>query len=285
MLETFDSVARPVAVRYNPLTFVAPQSLPPLFSLAAAAGERRERQPVRVVLNARFRLPAGEYAVDLLGSKLAGTVETPTIGLQLGREGIPVEVWPVSLSPGAHSQHRFHVPLDSQFVGFRASRQMDATIASMRLRPVNVVETRRRFHTPLVRAAAAFGPAIVFFHDGRSYLEPDGFWVKGRSVAHMTLAKRVPSNPSVTLALHSGAQLNVVTLSTGRWSERVELVPGVTVRVEVPSDATEQFIPLTIATTAGFVPAEVERRSRDRRFLGVWISLIPDDTARTSGAP
>jgi hypothetical protein len=163
----------------------------------------------------------------------------------------------------------------------------------MRLTPVNVVETRRRFPTPTVRSAASFAPATVFFHDGDAYAEPEGFWVKGRTVAHMTFAKKVPSDPAVMLAVHSGARPNVVTLSTGRWSQRVDLVPGVTASIAVPSDATEQFVPLTVSTTDGFVPAEVEPGNRDRRLLGAWISLplealagvSPGDISRTSGAP
>ena len=285
MLETFDPVALPIAVRYDPLSLVTPQTLPPLFSLTATPGQRRDRQPLRVVLNARFRLPAGEYLIDVTGSDNAAAVPNPTVGLQLGREGNPVETWPLTLASGAQWQHRFQVPLDAQFVGFRASRQVEGAIAAMRLTPVNVVETRRRFPAPVVRAAASYTSARVFFHDPNAYAEPDGFWVKGRSSAEITLAKNVPSNPAVTLIIHSGAKANVVTLSTGRWTEHVELVPGVTSKVSVPSDATEQFIPLTITTSDGFVPADVQRGSRDRRLLGAWVSFSPDDIARMSGAP
>ena len=41
-----------------------PGELPPLFTASAVPGERTDPQPVRVLLNARFRLPAGKYAVD-----------------------------------------------------------------------------------------------------------------------------------------------------------------------------------------------------------------------------
>jgi hypothetical protein len=285
MLETFDPVARPIAVRYDPLSFVTPQTLPPLFSLTAAPGQRRDRQPVRVVLNARFRLPAGEYLLDLTGADNAGGLANPTVALQLGRDGNPVETWPLTLAAGGQWQRRFQVPLDSQFVGFRASRQVERAIAGMRVTPVNVVETRRRFRAPVVRAAASYVSASVFFHDAEAYPEHDGFWVKGRSETQVTIAKKVPASPSVTLVIHSGSRASVVTLSTGRWTEHAELVPGVTTRVSVPSDATEQFIPLTISTSDGFVPAETERGNRDRRLLGAWVSFSPDDISRTSGAP
>jgi len=68
------------------------------------------------------------------------------------------------------------------------------------------------------------------------------------------------------------------------WSKSLELVPGVTERVTVPSRPGERFIPLTITSADGFVPAEIEQ-SRDRRLLGAWIAFIPDDIARTSATP
>jgi hypothetical protein len=275
LLETFDSLARPLAVRYDPFSFVSPASLPPMFSFAATRGQRHDPQPRRVLLNARFRLPSGEYTVELTGSPLAGKVPDPEIGLQIGREGDPLETWPLALVPGGHWQRRFQVPLDSEFVAFRSSREVDATIASMRVSPVNVVETRRRFATPLVRSAAAFPSAKVFFHDTEVYTEADGFWVKGRSLARMTISKTASSSPTVTVSMHSGPRPNIVTVSTDRWTELVELEPNTTRRVEIPSDATEQFIPLTIAPGDGFVPAEVEAGNPDRRLLGVWVNFVP----------
>jgi hypothetical protein len=100
----------------------------------------------------------------------------------------------------------------------------------------------------------------------------------------MTLQKTRDSDPDILVAVHSGARPNVVTLATRGWSQKLELVPGVTERVTVPSKEGERFVPLTIASTDGFVPAEIET-SRDRRLLGAWIAFIPDDISRTSATP
>ena len=72
MLETLDPIARPIAIRYDAFSRVSPAELLPLFRLSAVPDQRTERQPVRVVLNARFRLPAGKYVLDLKGSESAG---------------------------------------------------------------------------------------------------------------------------------------------------------------------------------------------------------------------
>ncbi|HUP38605.1 MAG TPA: hypothetical protein VM115_00685 [Vicinamibacterales bacterium] len=285
LLETFDPVARPIALRYEGFPIVSPDALPPLFAASAVSGQRTDRQPVRVVLNARFRLPAGRYVLDLKGSDAAASMPPSSLSLQLGREGRPIESWPLTLAPGQRSRRDFDVPLDAEFVGFRATRQAEQAIAELRVSPRSVVESRKRVPAGTVLAAATFAPVRIFFHDSLSYPETEGFWVKGRATARMTMLKVKQSDTGVLLAVHSGARPNVVTLTTPDWSQKLELVPGMTQRVLVPSNAGDRFIPLTISSADGFVPAEVEPGSSDPRLLGAWIAFIPDDIARTSAAP
>jgi hypothetical protein len=207
-----------------------------------------------------------------------------SMSLQLGRDGRPIESWPLAVRPGQYSQHEFDVPLDAEFVGFRATRQAEQAIAELRVIPRAVVETRKRMPAGTLLSAAAFEPVRIFFHDNASYPEAEGFWVKGRTAARMTMLKVRDTDPGVLLAVHSGARPNVVTLATPDWSQKIELVPGVTQRVTVPTTVGERFIPLTISSADGFVPAEVEH-TRDRRLLGAWFAFIPDDIARTSAVP
>ena len=61
MLDDFDAVARPYAIIYKPFTFTRAESIPPLMTLSAFPGQRPAGQPVPVLLNARYALPAGEY--------------------------------------------------------------------------------------------------------------------------------------------------------------------------------------------------------------------------------
>ena len=284
LLETFDPIARPIALRYDGFSVVEPGELPPLFAASAVPGQRTDRQPVRVILNARFRLPAGRYVLHLKGSEAAARMPASSISLQLGREGRPVESWPLAVRPGDYSEHEFDVPLDAEFVGFRATRQAEQAIAELRVVPRAVIETRKRTRAGTVLSAAAFEPVRIFFHDSLTYPEAEGFWVKGRASTRMTMLKVRETDPGVLLAVHSGARPNTVTLATPDWSQKLELVPGVTQRVTVPSAVGERFIPLTISSAHGFVPAEVEQ-SRDRRLLGAWFAFIPDDIARTSAVP
>jgi hypothetical protein len=272
LLENFDPVARPVALRFDPFSVVPSSELPSMFSLNALPGQRVGRQPVHVLLNARFRLPAGEYEAVVEGS---GAPPRATIGLQVGRSGTTLETWPLTAAPGNPARYRFTLPLDADFVGFRTSRQAERTVTAFHLRPVSVVETRQRFHTPGVRSAASWGHVKVFFHDANAYPESEGFWVRGESTTGLTLLKANPQDESVTLALHCGLRANLATLSSGRWTERIDLVPGTTTTVVVPSVPGEQLVRLSIASRDGFVPSQIDRESRDRRSLGVWVAFPP----------
>ena len=284
LLETFDPIARPIGIRYDPMSRLEPHELPPLFTLTAVPGQRTDPQPVRVVLNARFRLPAGEYALNVRGAESAGSIPNATLALQVGREGRPLETWPLDVRPGEQVQYHFTLPLDSEFVGFRAPRAVEQTIAELQLTPISIRDVRHRFRVGTVLSAAVFEPATFFFHDSNTYPEGDGFWVKGRSIAHITLRKTRESDTSLTLAIHSGASPNVVTVATDSWVKRLELVPGVTERVIVPSGEGQSLLQLTITCENGFVPAQIAN-SRDRRLLGAWVAFIPDDISRTSAGP
>ena len=65
MLESFDPHARPIGIRYDPFTLVDAASMPQAFAVSARPGSRTARQPTPVLLNARFALPSGRYALEL----------------------------------------------------------------------------------------------------------------------------------------------------------------------------------------------------------------------------
>jgi hypothetical protein len=272
ILDTFDTIARPLAIQYHPLSIVSPSVIPPLYLAKAVSGQRLAPQPLPVILNARFRLPAGDYEVEIDGSNAEQFLDG-SVGLQVGREGSPLRTWSMKLAPSETWRQRFSLPIDAEFVGFRAAPEVEREIKTLRLRPLTIVDGSLRLKTASVIAAAPFGSLTVFFHDAVAYSEPDGFWVRGRARLRATIAESGESAESIVVQVHSGARPNTVTLTTPRWSERLELVPGVTREVRVPSIPDERLVPLTITTSSGFVPAEVQPGNRDRRLLGCWVAV------------
>jgi len=266
LLDGFDTVRRPLALVYDPLRRINAQAVPPLFSLEATEGLRRARQPVRLLFNARFALPAGEYAVALRPAAadrpLAGT-----LALQVGRIGHPVAGWPVERAAWTA---RFVVPLDANFVGFRASDELERSAGRLHLLPQHIVDAHRRPRTPPVLAASAYGASTVYFHDEQAWPEPTGFWTRGGATGAVTIM--LPAEHTLVLKLHSATR-NHVAIRTPTWNASVDLEPSAVREVEVPAGRQPGIIPLRITSRSGFTPAAAQEGSTDERFLGCWVEV------------
>ena len=239
MLETFNPVVRPIAVKYDPLSVVRAAELPPLFSLSAVPGQRRSRQPLRVALNARFRLPAGEYELTVKGSDEAGTVPESDAGTP-NRPGRPAAR---DVAVAADSWKRVTAPfpgtarcrirrISCVAPGGANNRGAAAPSAADRRRGTPIREPYRAVCRRTLASRESF------FHDGDSYPETEGLWVRGRSTTRLTILKPSESQTSVMLAIHSGARPNSGDpgrRATGRSES--SWFPAVTRKIAIPSNA------------------------------------------------
>ncbi len=273
MLDSFDRVSRPYALRYAPLHLASAADAESAMVLKVAAGQRTEPQPVRVLHNGRFSLPAGRYRVvvrwesrDPLPARAGAT-----IGLQVGRIGGPLREWTVSPSPDSSWQEEFVLPVDAGFVGFRGTPAVERSIANLRIEALEVSDEGARTPTPQVLAAAAYGPLVVLFHDGALYPEAGGFWTTGERLARVTVSCDGGCGRGVVLRVHSGRRANQLRVSSHGWSREVDLEGETPVDVLVPPPPTGQVIVLEAVTRTGFVPVDVDPSIRDRRYLGAWI--------------
>ena len=273
LLDSFDRVSRPLAVRYAPFRLTGATDVEDSLAVAVAAGQRTDPQAVRVLHNGRFSLPAGRYrAVAQWASRFSLPARAgATMGLQVGRIGDPLRSWPVIPTPGGTWQQEFALPVDVGFVAFRGSTELERSIASLRIEALDVIDAGERTATPQVLAAAAYGPLVVLFHDGALYPEPGGFWTTGERLARMTVSCDGGCARGVVLRVHSGARPNHLRLTSHGWSQDVDLVGNQPVDVTVPPPSTGQVIEFAAITSTGFVPSDVDPAIRDRRYLGAWI--------------
>jgi hypothetical protein len=276
MLATFDARARPSAVLYSALRPVAPETVPPLFIFEGRPGFRRDPQPVRVLLNMRLALPAGEYEVVIEpadGARLHGD-----LALQVGRMGPPLPEWSLNGDPNQPWRRQFRLDVDSSFVGFRAPPELERSVRSVRVRPITIVNESdridRQLELPPVLAASQYKAVRTYFHGAEAYTEPAGFWVRGASELTVTLARTGDADgQGITLRIHTGARPNHVRFSTGVWKTQVALDAGQSATVTVPTLPYVTSTVLRIAPTGGFVPAETSGGD-DRRLLGCWIEVL-----------
>jgi hypothetical protein len=269
IIDEFDAVARPVAIVYSPLRFTSPAELVAYASMGAEAGLRTDPQPIRVLHNGRFSLPAGTYRVEVDWN---GARAGETIGLQIGRTGEPFQQWTVEARPGEQWNTEFWLPLDASFVGLRGSPELERVIERVRFVPISVTNAGERPNGPTVIAASRSGPASVFYYDVNVSPEGAGFWVWGSRRTRVTFARRSASDPLV-LRVHSGPIDNRLHLTAFGWRHTENLKPQLPVEVEVTPGAGE-LVTLDLEADLSFVPRELDSQSSDTRSLGVWVEVV-----------
>ncbi len=273
-LDTFDHVSRPFTLRFAPLSVSSAVDVESSLFVGATPGLRPEPQPLRVLHNGRFSLPAGRYraVIQWAARDPLPARDGARVGLQVGRIGGPLTTWTVTPTPGGTWSEEFWLPVDAGFVGLRGEADLERSIAALRFEAVDVEDLGVRTVTPQVLAAARFGEAVVLFHDERLYPESAGFWTAGGRASRLTFACPGGCVDGVLLRMHSGRIANRLHLETHGWSQDVDLRGETPVEVRVPAPATGGVILLDLATATGFVPIDLDPTLRDRRNLGVWVT-------------
>lgn len=272
-LDRFDSTARPTGVIYDPFRAAAPPDVLPYLSLSVRAGQRTDPQPLRVLLNGRFSVPAGEYDVDVTFADRPSTGSAP-IGLQVGRSGPALRTWELEPLPGESWHTGIRLPTDAIFLGFRGPREMEAAISSIALHPTTIVDQGMRPRVPPVLAASAYPTALAFFHDDNVYPESQGFWTIGWRQAVVTLAAAAGRPGPMVLRVHGGGTEAAANFTAPGWQRQVALTPGQVLDIELPEAGT-LGLPLRILTSSGFRPKDLDPASNDTRTLGIWVEVVP----------
>jgi hypothetical protein len=270
-LDGFDARARPASIVYDPLHKAAAADALPQLVLGVKPLQRSDPQPVRVIHNGRFSLPAGTYDIAVQFNDRP-PAQPAQLSLQIGRNGPPLQTW--TLHPQA--RERWHAELwlaaDASFVGLRGPAELERAIDSITITPRTVVDAGDRPLVPTVLAAANYPGAMFYFHTEQLYPEPEGFWTIGGGASQFTVATPPGQTAPVVLRMHPGARANRITISTFGWQQSHDLVPGQAVEIELPQFASG-VVPLTIATETGFHPRDTDPTSTDRRFLGAWVEV------------
>lgn len=271
-LDGFDARVRPAGIIYDPMRKVAASSVLPEVRLSVLPGQRTDPQPIRVIHNGRFSLPAGTYDIAVTFGDKVPSRPTP-FSLQVGRVGPPLQTWSLQPTPSETWHTSVWLALDAGFVGFRGPVEMERAITGITITPTAVVDAGARPHLGEVLATATYSGVGFYFHNEQMYPEPNGFWTIGKRSAEVTVAVAPERTTPVVLRIHAGSQANHVTITTFGWRRDIDLIPGQAAEVELPVVAGG-VIPLTIATADGFSPRTFDPASRDPRFLGIWVEIL-----------
>jgi len=273
-LDRFDSRVTPTAVRYDQAVQVSDaNSLLPYLSLQVTPGLRSDRTPARLIHNGRFSLPAGTYSVAVAFGQQVPPRPLP-LSLQVGRAGSPLRSWQLQPQPGETWRTEFTLPVDANFIGLRGPLELERAIDRITITPTLVVDAGARPQLPPVIAAMNYSDAAIFLHDEHAHAELNGLWVLGRRTAAFTIAPAPGQPVQVVLRFHSGGTANTVRMSAPGWEWEGAVVVGQGAEVELPP-AVDGLIPLTVTTTNGFRPSDLDAGSRDSRLLGIWVEFKP----------
>jgi hypothetical protein len=209
-------------------------------------------------------VPAGRYRLQPRGPATAGWL---MVGI--GRDQFSLRSGPLADPPQAID---IEFPVDVRAIVVRGDEQARRTVRGLIIEPVSVLPAVSRLTNEYARRAVRYGSTTVYFLDDRSFPEPEAFWVGGQRTS--AVAFQSDSHGPVTLLVRNAPIENQVTLESGSWREAMSLAPGEERRVQLPIDRQRGAALLSVTAAAGFRPSAVDPKSRDDRFLGVYVKVI-----------
>ena len=246
--------------RVQPQAAVAALRIEPPFSNVDGGAGRNDR-PLFLLPS----IPAGEYRLSFPLRAATGWL---MVGI--GRDQFALRTEPIA----ADSQEmQLSFPVDIRALIVRADEDARRSVRGLILTPARILTPKERLAAPYAIRAVRYATSTVFFTDDRSFPEPEAFWVGGARESTIVLQPDRP-RATETLLIRNGAAENQVLVETGSWRDGARLGPGEERRIEVPLDQARGATVLKFTTTAGFRPSAADPKSRDDRFLGVWVKVI-----------
>jgi hypothetical protein len=259
VLRRYNPEGNQIAIAYRPFYRLETGDLPGRIVLARTLSAIPRAGSASTV-----HLPAGIYEVT--GSTAA--VSTGRLRLRIDRVSPPIADWDVA-SLGTHWKKQVALPVAVAALEIDADAAARRTVRDASIRTASLVEPPDGLDDREAKSGARYGDVVVFLLGGEAWMEPAGIWIAGGSTAEFAIAPDRQS--AIQLSLRNGSADNNVTLESATWRRSLRLGPDEALMVQIPTDGRSQATPLRVAATNGFRPVDVDPKSEDERFLGVWI--------------
>jgi hypothetical protein len=259
LLSSVNRNARPVGIRYSPLSIESAQQT--VSGLSIATPMRRGAPPAGVLLLAPGIVPAGRY--ELRAAE--GAVLSGTGALVIGRNARPIRTWDLST---AFADGSALLDLPVSVGSFVISGDRGHSSPILTLHPLQIDEGRARVTSQYARRAERYGAATIYFYDDGAFVEDAGFWVRGSAETQFAAAAE-PRGAPLELMLRNAPVTNRVTVDIDGVEQVLEMTPGGQSPLTVKAADGRAAALIRIRTSAGFRPYLVEPNSTDTRFLGV----------------
>jgi hypothetical protein len=259
VLRRYNPGANQIAVAYRPFRRLDPADLPSRIVLARALSAIPKASSASTV-----HLPAGIYEVT---GTTAGA-STGRLRLKTDRVSPALADWDVA-SFDTNWKRQVALPVGVAALEIDADAAARRAVRDASIRAASLLEPPRGLEDREAKSGARYGSVVLFLLSGDAWMEPAGIWIAGGSKAEFAIA---PDRQSpIHLSLRNGSADNTVTLESATWRQNLRLGPDEALIVQIPTDGQSHATPLKIAATNGFRPVDVDPKSADERFLGVWI--------------
>jgi hypothetical protein len=265
LLRRLSSEPRLLAMTLDPIRRVPPAAIPtrlqiePPPALEPGAAGRNDR-PLFVLPG----IPAGHYRLRPRTSANGGVL---IVGI--GLDQFALRTQPIGAPP---DPIEVDFPVNVRAIVVKGDEQARRAVRGLLVEPISIVPAMRRLTADTATRAIRYGAWSVYFLDDRSFPEPEAFWVGGERQSAMVVQPDAPRT-SATVVLRNAPVDNRVSVAAGAWHDDLTLAPGEERRLQIPLDAARGATLVTITTSAGFRPSAVDPKSRDNRFLGVWVKV------------
>ncbi len=172
---------------------------------------------------------------------------------------------------GPDVQREFRLPVTPRGLVIDADAAARKILEHAWLQPLSTRPSTDPLADIVPERSVRSGPGLLFLVGGSAFVEPGGAWIQGGGQAEFVLAP--DTDGPVRLLLRNAPVVDDVRLQSGEWRLDLHLAPGETREVEVPRPSGALGAQVSISTSSGFHPYQVDPHSTDHRLLGCWIEL------------
>jgi len=258
LLRQYEPESQQLVVGYQPLRRIHARDVPHQLPLT------RPVPDVNGEWSTMLHLPPGTYEVRGHRSSSADGL----VRIVMDSESAPVAQWPVASLPENWTT-RFTLPVGVAAIRVDLDSAAKRSVQGVEVRAVSILPRKNRLSgDPEAKRLARYGPAVVFLLGGSAWVEPAGTWVAGGKAAEFAV---YPDGARpIHLFVRNGATANQVRLDSGAWHADLALTPGEERVIDLPAEE-RITTPVSVSSARGFRPAQVDPKSQDQRWLGVWI--------------
>ena len=209
-------------------------------------------------------LPAGRYRIRPRTSGKGGS-------LMIGIAADQFSIW--SGPAASDDPIAIDLPVDVRALIVRGDEEARRLTAAIGFEAIDLVSRDARLTDRIARRGVNYDVARVFFLDEGCFPEPDAYWIGGSRQCAFVVQPEHPRG-SIPVQIRNAPVANTLTLSSGQWRASLTLGAGEERRLEIPLVPGQRAVLVTASSATGFRPSEGDAKSRDARFLGVWMKIV-----------